>query len=151
MVEVYKSHKLWWFNGKLNGQPFDFLLDCGASVCCIAKRCVTSNRLLKNLPVHSYNGPEFYGANSKPLKVDNIRVRLVVGTPKFVSDIDFVIVENLPYSCIAGNSFLNGLQQWGVNNSSCTLSLNSCCSNRCLWCLFWAFLKVVLKKFSRGR
>ena len=45
-----RNNKLLWFKGKLNGQLFELLLDCGASTCCIAKRCVTSNHVLKKIP-----------------------------------------------------------------------------------------------------
>ena len=37
-------YKLLWFKGKLNGQLF--LLDCGASICCIVKRCMAFNNIL---------------------------------------------------------------------------------------------------------
>ena len=56
-VKDDKNCKLLWFKGKLNEQLFDFLLDCGASTCCIAKRCVTSNPVLKNLPKLPSGGP----------------------------------------------------------------------------------------------
>ena len=120
------SFKLYWFAARLNGQHFDFLLDCGATVCCIAKRCVASNRVLRNLPRSPYKGPQLCGANNQPLQADTmIKLTLEVGTPTLRMDIDFVIVEDLPYSCIAGNgTFLASLKQWGVNNEIQTLTLN---------------------------
>ena len=95
-------------------------------MCCIAKRCITSNRVLKELPSYPYSGPQLCGANNQPLKADAvIRLKLETGTPLLTLYCEFVIVENLPYSCIAGNStFLNALEQWGVNNSTHTLTLN---------------------------
>ena len=42
-----RNNKLLWFKGKLNDRLFDLLLDCGASTCCIAKRCATTNHVLK--------------------------------------------------------------------------------------------------------
>lgn len=119
--------KLYWFYGKLNGQPFNFLLDCGATVCCIAKRCITSNRAFKNLKKHPYRGPRLTGASNNPLNAEFvIRLTLEVGTPILRMQVEFVVVEDLPYSCIAGNkTFLTALEQWGVNNSKQTLSLNS--------------------------
>ena len=121
------NFKLYWFAARLNGQLFDFLLDCGAAVCCIAKRCVAANHVLRNLPVFPYKGPKLCGANSQPLKADTmIKLNLEVGTPLLKKDVEFIIVEDLPYSCIAGNgSFLAVLKQWGVNNEMQTLTLNS--------------------------
>ena len=119
--------KLYWFFGKLNGQPFNFLLDCGATVCCIAKRCITSNRAFKNLMRHPYRGPQLTGASNNPLNAEFVvRFTLEVGTPILRMEVEFVVVEDIPYSCIAGNeTFLTALEQWGVNNSKQTLSLNS--------------------------
>ena len=119
--------KLYWFARKLNGEPSNFLLDCGATVCCIAKRCVTSNRAFKNVVKHPYRGPRLTGASNNPLNAEFvIRLTLEVGTPVLRIEVEFVVVEDLPYSCIAGNrTFLTALEQWGVNNSKQTLTLNS--------------------------
>ena len=52
-----RNNKLLWFKGKLYGQLFDLLLHCGTSTCCTAKRCVTSNHVLKKIPKLPYSGP----------------------------------------------------------------------------------------------
>ena len=86
------SYKLLWFKSKLNGQSFDFLLDCGASICCIAKRCVTSNHVLRNLPTQPYRGIGLVGANGKSLVVENvICLKVEVGSPTLTVEVDFVI------------------------------------------------------------
>ena len=68
-----------------------------------------------------------------------IRLRFSVGSPELFLEIDFVIVDelpyscivgiNLPYSCIVGINLLNTLTNWGVNNNSSTLDLNSSAVN----------------------
>ena len=118
--------RLLWFKGKINNQLFDMLLDCGASVCCIAKRCVTSNNVLKSLPKLSYDGPGLVDVNGNSLTAEGkIRTSLTVGTSGLSLYVDFVIVDGLPYSCIAGMNLLNKLQSWGVNNNSDILTLDS--------------------------
>ena len=93
-----------WFKGKINNQLFNMLLDCGASVCCIAKRCVTSNNVLKSLPKLSYDGPGLVDVNGNSLTAEGkIRSSLTVGTSGLSLNVDFVIVDGLPYSCIAGH------------------------------------------------
>ena len=95
------------------------LLDSGASISCIAKRCVTSNHVLRDIPSQPYNGPRLVGANGLPLTADVvIRVEIEIGSPKLVKELHFVVVENLSYSCIAGMNFLKTLEHWGVNNKS---------------------------------
>ena len=111
-----------WFKGKLNEQLFDLLLDCGTSTCCIAKRCVTSNHVLKKIPKLPYSGPMLVDVNGNPLAAENIiQLRFSVGFPELILEIDFVIVDELPYSCIVGINLLNTLKNWGVNNNSSTL------------------------------
>ena len=120
-----KISKLLWFKGKLNNQLFDILLDCGASTCCIAKRCVTSNHVLNKLPRFPYPGLGLVDINGNPLVAENIiRLNFCVGLPEISLDIDFVIVSELPYSCIAGTNLLNKLKSRGVDNNSSTLYLD---------------------------
>ena len=119
------NNNLLWFKGKLDKQLFDFLLDCGASTCCIAKRCVTSNHVLNKLSKFPYKGPGLVDVNGNPLVAETfIRVNFTVGTPELSLNVDFVVVENLPYSCIVGVNLLNVLKNWGVDNNSGTLLLN---------------------------
>ena len=121
-----KTSKLLWFECKLNKQIFDMLLDCGASTCCIANRCVTSSDVLKKLPKHPYQGPGLVDVNGNSLHAEHvIRLDFVVGEPELSLAVDFVIVKDLPYSCIVGMNMLNILKTWGVNNNSRTLHLNS--------------------------
>ena len=108
------NFKLLWFKGKLNEQLFDFLLDCGASTCCIAKSCVSSNPIFKNLPKLPYSGPGLVDVNGKPLVAENvISLKFCIGSPEISMQVDFVIVSDLPYSCIMGVSFLNMLKKLG--------------------------------------
>ena len=81
---------------------------------------------MKDLPKFPYQGPGLVDVNGNPLLAENvIRVDLIVGTPELSLTVDFVIVDGLPYSCIAGMNLLNMLRNWGVNNNSDTLTLNS--------------------------
>ena len=120
------NSKLLWFKGKLNEKLFDILLDCGASTCCIARRCITSNKVLNSLPKIKYNGPGLIDVNGNTLDVENVvRLRFTAGSPEISIEIDFVVVSQLPYSCIIGTSMLNMLHYWGVDNDSASLYLNS--------------------------
>ena len=119
------TRKLYWFKARLSGQLFDCVLDSAATVTCIAKRCVTSNPILRSLPRHPYQGT-VVGALQKPLDAKHsIRVNMVVGSPAVSVNIDIVIVENLPYSCLVGTDVLASFEKWGVDNVSSTLTLNS--------------------------
>ena len=119
-------YNLLWFKSKLNGKLFDILLDCGASTCCIARRCITSNKVLNSLPKSKYTGPGLIDVNGNALEVENV-VRLIftAGVPELSLEIDFVVVSQLPYSCIVGTNLLNMLHSWGVDNDSASLYLNS--------------------------
>ena len=123
---TFPEHKLYWFKCKLNGHILDCLLDSGASVTCIAKQCVTSNPILSQLIQKPYTGPILLDANRKPLSAKYvIRANFIAGTPVLSLDIDMVIVENFPYSCIVGTNLLSKLKHWGIDNTSGTLILNS--------------------------
>ena len=126
------ARKLYWFKCKLNGQWFDALLDCAATVCCIARRCVSSNAVLCRLPVSRYNGPPILDANEKPLSArEQLSISFVAGTPALCLNVTMVIVDDLPYSCIIGTSLLAMLESWGVDNINSTLSLNSSLIHLC--------------------
>ena len=47
-----------------------------------------------------------------------------VGNPAICYTVEFVVIHDLPYSCILGLSFLNRLQKWGIDNTNHTLFLN---------------------------
>ena len=63
---------LLWFKGKLSNQMIDIMLDCGATVSCIAKRCVTGNPVLNKVPRLPYHGPPLEGANGQLLSALSI-------------------------------------------------------------------------------
>ena len=118
--------RLLWFKSNINGQLIDCLLDCGASVSCIARRCVNANPLLRKLPMLPFHGPSIVDVNGNPLVCNNIIVvNLSVGTPPLQLSLKLVIVDKLPYSCIIGTNFLNILDNWSVDNRSSTLRLNN--------------------------
>ena len=126
------ARKLYWFKCKLNGQWFDALLDCAATVCCIARRCVSSNATLCRLPVSPYSGPPILDANKRPLLArEQLLISFVAGTPALSLNITMVIVDDLPYSCIIGTSLLTMLNNWSVDNINSTLSLNSSLIHLC--------------------
>ena len=114
-----------WVKVKLNNQLLDSLLDSGASRSCIARRCVTASPLLKKLPRFPYTGPPLLDVNKNPIPVvDTIRVSLIIGTPALCVQMDFVVIDDLPYSSILGGDFLNKLESWGINNKTRLLNMN---------------------------
>ena len=116
---------LMWIRGKLNHQILDMMVDSGASLSCIALRCVNASPLLKNLIRHPYNGTGLYDVNGKRLStVFEIHAPLVIGNTKCSIDVVFVVVDDLPYSCILGLNFLRKLDKWGVDNRNGTLRVN---------------------------
>ena len=119
-----ETHLL-WLSGKLNGQNLDMMLDSGAIVCCLARRCLTSSPSLKTLPLQPYEGPGLLNANGTLMTPCGVvKAPLVLGHPAVSFNIEFIIIDSLPYSCILGLSFLNKLKKWGVDNSSQTFHLN---------------------------
>ena len=89
---------LYWFHRLISFLIADRLY------CCIAKRCATSNCRFKDLAKYPYRGPELTGASNNPLNAEFvIRLTLEVGIPVLKMEVEFVVVEDLPYLCIAGN------------------------------------------------
>ena len=122
--DLQKEPNLLWLTGTLNGQPIPMMIDSGATVCCLAKRCYTGSRYLQNLTLHPYLGPGLLDANGQTLKpCGSIKAPLVIGQPAVSQTVEFIIIDALPYSCILGLSFLNKFSQWGVDNSNNTLYL----------------------------
>ena len=121
---LQKEPNLLWFTGKLNGQSIPMMLDSGATVCCLAKRCYTGSRCLQNLTLQPYLGPGLLDANGQTMKpYGTIKAPLVVGQPAVSHTVEFIIIDALPYSCIIGLSFLDKFSQWGVDNSKSILHL----------------------------
>ena len=126
VVRTQAVRKLYWFKCKLNGQLFYALLDCGATLCCIARRCVTSNPVLSNMPVTAYTGRPLLDANKNPLSAkEEITLFFVAGVPALRLKVSMVIVDDLPYSCIIGTNLLSKLKNWGIDNGNSILFLNS--------------------------
>ena len=113
---------LLWIQGKINHQPLRILLDCGATISCIAKRCVTASSQLKNLARLPYNGDTLIDVNGNPLNAEFvINCSIELGNPPLLSNVEFVVIEGLPYSCILGLNFLKSVNSWEVNNDTCFL------------------------------
>ena len=71
---------LLWLNRTLNGQPIPMLLDSGATVCCLAKRCFNRSPCLQNVLLQPYLGPGLLDANRQITKpCGTIISPLVVG------------------------------------------------------------------------
>ena len=118
--------KLKWIRGKLNNQFLDIMIDSGATNSCIARRCVTASPHLKDLPLRPYSGPGLFDVNLNPVKTAfEIVVPFAVGTPVLWKNTTFVIVDDLPYSCILGSNFLDKLDRWGINNKTQTFEINN--------------------------
>ena len=110
----------------MNHQLIDCVLDSAATQCCIARRCVTSSPILRQLPLKPYTGVPLLDANRRPLAANNvISVQFIAGTPGCCISVDMVVVDNLPYSCIVGTSLLAKLNNWGIDNVKSTLHLDS--------------------------
>ena len=62
------------------------------------------------------------GTLLKPYGIVNLPI--TVGSLAISYTIEFIIIQDLPYSCILGLSFLNRLQKWGIDNTNQTLFLN---------------------------
>ena len=110
----------------MNFQLIDCVLDSAATQCCIARRCVSSSPILRDLPLKPYTGAPLLDANQRPLAANFvISVQFVAGTPSCSISVDMVVVDDLPYSCIVGTSLLAKLNNWGVDNVKSTLHLNA--------------------------
>ncbi len=62
------------------------------------------------------------GTLLKPYGLVNLPI--TVGNPAICYTVEFIIIHDLPYSCILGLSFLNRLQKWGIDNHNQTLFLD---------------------------
>ena len=112
--------------GKINSQFLDMMLDSGAMESCLAERCVTASPCLRNLTRFPYRGEELVDVNKNPVVAEYvIRASLVIGQPRISIVVEFVVVKNLPYSCIVGQNFLRKLDTWGVDNRRGILHMNN--------------------------
>ena len=117
---------LMWIRGNINGQYLDMMLDSGASTSCIAQRCVTASPYLKDLPRKKYSGLGLYDVSGNSLSVSfEIETKVVIGTPPLEKVMKFIVVDNLPYSCILGMNYLGILDNWGMDNGNRCLKLDS--------------------------
>ena len=104
----------------------DIMLDCGATVSCNAKRCVTGNPVLNKIPRLPYHGPPLVGANGQLLSASSIiHVPFANGTPKISLPTKFIVVDGLPYLCIVGLNILHRFDSWGIDNKLCRPQLNN--------------------------
>ena len=121
---LLSESKLLWITSLLNGQSIFMMLDSSATICCLARRCFAGSRCLQSLTLTPYFGPGLLDANGKVMKPSGtINVPLVIGQPAVSHTVEFVIIDELPYSCIICLSFLNKFSHWGVDNSRNILHL----------------------------
>ena len=106
--------------GKIAQQLLDMFLDCGASVACISKRCVAASPSLKQLEQSAYTGPGLVGVSGRPLKVlYTVHAPVVIiGNPAISLQVQFAVIEDLPYSCIIGLDFLSQFKILGHGQST---------------------------------
>ena len=62
------------------------------------------------------------GTLLKPYGLVNLPI--TVGNPTISYTVEFIIIQDLLYSCILGLSFLNLLQKWGIDNTNQAIFLN---------------------------
>ena len=112
--------------GKVNNQFLDMMLDSGAMGSCMAERCVRASSFLKSLTRFPFEGAGLVDVNKNPVVAEYvIRASLVIGQPQISIIVEFVVVKDLPYSCIIGQNFLRKLDRWGVDNRRGILHMNN--------------------------
>ena len=80
-----RGTQLLWLKGHLNGKPLDMMLDSGATVCCLAKRCFEASPNLKHECLIPYNGPGLLDTNGNFLRPCGIiKEPLTLGTPNLI-------------------------------------------------------------------
>ena len=65
---LQREPNLLWLTGTLHRQQIPMMLDSGATVCCLAKRCFTGSPYLQNLPLQGYTGQGLLDANGQIMK-----------------------------------------------------------------------------------
>ena len=105
------------------------MIDSGATHNCIALRCVLGSNILKKLTRLKYDGKTLVGANGKPLPQPEFTIEctIVLGSPSITIRCMFVVIKDLPFSCIIGESTLLSLDSWEVSNTKKILTLNGTC------------------------
>ena len=111
------SKSLIWVSGYFNGKQLPAIIDSGAIPCCIALRCVLNSPKLKCIMRQKYIGDRIIDANGNPVAPEFvIFVPLMLGQPAFSVTESFIVVKDLPFSCIIGQTLLNKLNNWSVDN-----------------------------------
>ena len=99
------------------------MIDSGATPCCLARRCLNASPQLRCLPRKIYRGPGVIDANGKPMSPEfTINATLVLGHPEIRVDVDFLVFDGLPYSCIISQSLLRKFTSWAICNNTHTLT-----------------------------
>ena len=80
--------------------------------------------MFANLNFKVFLGPGLLDTNGRMMKPSGtIKAPLVIGHPTVSHTVEFVIIDELPYSCNIGLSFLNKFSHWGVDDSRSILHL----------------------------
>lgn len=91
-------------------------------------RCVLSSKHLRNLKRSEYTDNPLVGANGKPLQpMFTIECTITLGSPALSVQCTFVVVQDLPFSCIIGESTLLGFNSWKISNTDKLLTINDTC------------------------
>ena len=87
--------------------------------------CPYKSNILRALPRKVYCGERIIDANGNHLEPKYvISTSLVLGTPAVSIQCEFLVIENLPFSCILGQSALSKFTSWSVNNVYKSIILN---------------------------
>ena len=119
------SPALIWISVEINNQALPAMIDSGATPCCLARHCLNASPQLSCLPRKIYTGPGVIDANGKPMSPEfTINATLVLGHPEIRVDVDFLVFDGLPYSCIIGQSLLRKFTSWAICNNTHTLTID---------------------------
>ena len=118
-----------WINAEICGEEIPIMLDCGATHNCIALRCVLASNFLKKLTRSKYDGKTLVAANGKPLQQPEFTIEctIMLGSPSITIHCKFVVIQDLPFSCILGESTLLSFDSWEVSNTKKILTINGSC------------------------
>ena len=122
-----KRGSLIWFNANINGEQLPIMLDSGATHNCLALRCVQSSEQLRTLPQLEYKDDPLVGANGQLLSQPEFVIECIVsfGSPQVSVKCKFVVINQLPFSCIIGENILLGFDSWTVSNKNKQLIVNN--------------------------
>ena len=117
LVDNCSAGLLMWISLMIDNQMLFGMVDS-----CLAKRCVTASVSLRDLPRRNYTGNVISDANGNPLHPEFIlSVPIKLGNPVLTLYVDLLVIDNLSYSCIIGQSILQQLSSWSV----CTSIMNN--------------------------